>query len=487
MIAGGKCGTARGVLGSRTEVVRSISCVAVAAILGLAGLTKMSGAVPGNRAAESKNMRLLAHNDLNGHGDGGEGMAIQQRPDGHRILYIAHEGEQTCLSILDITDPVHPALLNQIPSPAPGLTRCNSLGLSGNVLAVANQTKNPGDPAGMWVLDVSDLGRVRRARTLKDLELSFFNTAGPHSRGVHWLWFTDGQFAHLSTGMPGSNPSNAKDDQFYVVVDLRDPRHPREVGRWWLPGTQKGDACLPGCLPVRHPIDDGYRAHNIEVFPERPDRAYIGYMDGGLIILDISSLEAVRAGRANTFTPKLVSRLRFSPPFPAWTHTVQPFFGTGVTRGLAVVADEAVLDKCADAPKLDWLVNIRAETNPVIVGTAPLPGNAADLCKRGGRFGSHNVHPNLPGAAYRHLRNTFVASWFNGGVRIYRLNDAGVSNAPPQIKEIGFFIPAAPAANPTHTIQINDAIVDEKGFIYAIDRSTGGLYVLEYTGAEPLD
>ena len=438
-------------------------------------------------ATEQQNMRLIAHNDLNGNGDGGEGMAIQQRADGRRILYIAHEGEKTCLSIVDITNPRHPVLLNQLPSPAPGLTRCNSLGLSGNVLAVANQTKHAGDPAGMWVLDVSDLEHVEKARTMKDLALSFFDTSGPHSRGVHWLWFTDGEFAHLSTGMRDSNPSNPKDDQFYVIVDLRDPRHPREVARWWLPGTQKGDACLPACLPVRHPIDDGYRAHNVEVFSDRADRAYMGYMDGGQIILDISSLAAVRARATSTFSPKLVSRLRFSPPFPAWTHTVQPLFGAGFTRGLAIVADEAVLDECADAPKLDWLVDIRAETNPVIIGTAPLPQNAAAFCARGGRFGSHNIHPNLPGPTYAHLRNTFVASWFNAGVRIYRLIDAGVPNAPPRIEEIGFFVPPAPAANPTHTIQINDAIVDERGVIYAIDRSSGGLYVLEYTGTEPLD
>ena len=45
------------------------------------------------------------------------------------------------------------------------MTRCNSLGLSGNVLAVANQTLKVGQkPAGMWLLDVSDLERVKRAR-----------------------------------------------------------------------------------------------------------------------------------------------------------------------------------------------------------------------------------------------------------------------------------------------------------------------------------
>ncbi|HWY53718.1 MAG TPA: hypothetical protein VNZ03_04605 [Terriglobales bacterium] len=435
-------------------------------------------------SAEQKNMVLVGHNDLNSHGDGGEGLVIQQRSDGRRILYIAHEGEKTCLSIVDVTHPEAPVVLNQLPSPAPEVTRCNSLGLSGNVLAVADQTMKPGQsPAGMWVLDVSDLARIQKARSMQDLALSFFDTSGPNSRGVHWLWFVDGEFAHLSSGTGDSNPSNPKDDQFYLVVDLRDPQHPHEVGRWWLPGTQKNDGCLPDCLPKRHSIDDGYRAHNMQVYPDRPDRAYMGYMDGGQIILDIAGLAEVRAGRAKSFSPRLVSRLQFSPPYPAWTHTVQPLFG----RGLATVSDEAVKDKCGDAPKLVWLVDIREETNPVIIGTAPLPENAGDFCARGGRFGAHNLHPNLPTSTSAQLKNTFVGSFFNAGVRIYRLMDVPVPNAPPRIREIGFFVPPAPSGNPTHTIQINHAIVDEKGLIYATDRISGGIYILKYTGSDPLD
>src|SRR5215472_6228010 len=391
---------------------------------------------------------------------------------------------ETCVSILDVTNPKSPVLLNQLPSAGPGVARCNSLGLSGNLLVIANQVNAAGrEPAGVWLLDVSDIDRVKQAKSLQDLTLSFFDTHGKNSRGVHWLWFVDGEFVHLSTGSADSSPTNPSDDQFYMVVDVRDRKNPREVGRWWLPGTQVGDDCLPDCLPDRHEIDDGYRAHNIEVFPERPDRAYIGYIDGGMIILDISGLAAVRAGRDQTFSPKLVSRLKFSPPYPAWTHTVQPLF----KRGLATVSDEAVREKCGDAPKLVWLVDIRDEANPVIIGTAPLPQNAGDLCNLGGRFGAHNLHPNLPTATSMRFKNTFVGTFFNGGVRIYRLVDVPVPNAPPQIKEIGFFIPPAPFANPTHDSQINHALVDERGLIYATDRISGGLYILKYTGQEPLD
>jgi hypothetical protein len=450
-----------------------------------------SPSVPGRGvSAEASNLRLVSQHTLDGAGDGGEGLVIQQRPNGQRLLYLAHEGQRTCVSVLDVTRPAAPRLIVQLPSPGPGTTRCNSLGLVGNTLVVANQTLNKGEkPAGMWVLDVSDLARVERAKTMQDLALSFFDTSGPSSRGAHCLWFVDGEFVHLATGMPDFDPTNPLDDQIYVIVDLRDPKQPREVGRWWYPGTWQRDTCLPACLPVRNAkFDTGYRPHQTEVFPERPDRSYVSYIDGGAFTLDISGLADVRAGRAARFTPTVVNHVRFSPPFPAWTHTFQPIF----SRGVAIASDESTKDNCADSPKLVWLVDIRAESNPMVIGTAPLHADDGELCAVGGRFGAHNIHPNFPNATSANLKNTTVASWFNGGVRVYRLVDGpvGMPDAPARLEEIGYYIPArVPGATAGTTVpaQINHAIVDEHGLIYANDRSTGGLYILEYTGNVPLD
>jgi hypothetical protein len=452
---------------------------------GVLGLVITIFAMPARaqKAAEARDIVKLSQLNLNGNGDGGEGMALQAK-DGRRILYLAHEGRKTCLSVVDVTNPRAPAMIVQLASPGPTMTRCNSLGLSGGVLAVANQTLKAGEkPAGMWLLDVSDLEHVKRAHSLEDLKLAFFDASGPKSRGVHWLWFVDGEFAHLATGAVDFDATNPNDAQFYMVVDVRNPRAPREVGRWWMPGTRASDQCLPGCLPKRQRFDDGFRAHSIEIFPQRPDRAYVGYIDAGMLIFDISKLADVRAGRAQKFTPQLVSRLDYSPPFPAWCHTVQPLFG----RGLAVVSDEAVLDRCADSPKLIWLVDIHDETNPVIVGSAPPPDNVDALCKRGGRFGAHNLQPAFPGPLSAQLKNTFVGTFFNGGVRIYRLIDAALPGAPPQVKEIGYYIPAAPPGNTTGVSQLNHVFVDEKNLIYAADRISGGLYILQYTGKPPLD
>lgn len=428
--------------------------LAIGAILmGLAGAARGADWA---KPLEAKNMRIVGHSDLNGRGNGGEGLALHQYPDGRRVLFLAHETSPVCLSAVDVTNPAQPKVLTQVPTVTQDV-RCNSLALSGTTLIVAHQTAKVGLPdAGIRIYDVSDPANPK--------ELSFFDTSGPHSRGVHFVWFVDGQYAYLSTGAKDFVPTHKHDDQFLMVVDVRDPRNPREVGRWWLPGTRQGDAEPP--LPRLKKIDQGYRMHTLHISPERPDRAYAGWIDGGVIILNI-------ADRAQ---PKLVARRSWYPPEVGFTHTALPI----LDRGLLVMSEEAVQEKCKDWPKRIWMLDIREETNPHPFAVFPAPANLADLCTRGGRFGAHNLHVNRPVPFSRTLKQTVVGSFFNGGVRIYSIAD---SSRP---EEIGYLVPAAPPGNKTGTIQINDMYVDEKGLIYANDRLTGGLYILEYTGSIPL-
>jgi hypothetical protein len=277
----------------------------------------------------------------------------------------------------------------------------------------------------------------------------------------------DGRYAHLSTGYRDFEPKNPKDFQFYMIVDLEDPEHPREVGRWWLPGQRKGDPEPPLPRPPE-PFDVGYRPHHTLCWPRRPDRAYLGYMDGGVVILDISDKSC----------PRQVSRLDYHPPFPGFTHTVVPLFD----RGLLVVSDES-----ADVPGLDWfgwptynwIVDIRDETKPVIISTLPTPAGLAELHRTTDRIGAHNLHENEtePGAAS--LQNTAVATWLGAGLRIYDLRN------PFRPEEIGAFLPESPPGQSGS--RISDVFVDDRSLIYVGDRDRGGLYILEYTGDVPLD
>src|SRR4029453_15399877 len=183
---------------------------------------------------------------------------------------------------------------------------------------------------------------------------------------------------------PELKPRNPKDDQVYRIVDVSSPAKPRAVGRWHLPGTMEGDDAPP---PARLPanFDAGFRAHNPNVYPQRPDRCYLGYIDGGIMVLDIS--EPSR--------PKLVSRWSNSPPYNGFNHTVLPLF----ERGLLVVSDESVRDNGADWPKLVWI--LAAPAGGHLVSTPPLaasrehlpPAAAAGRCLQGTRRALRRAQP----------------------------------------------------------------------------------------------
>jgi hypothetical protein len=266
----------------------------------------------------------------------------------------------------------------------------------------------------------------------------------------------DGHYVHLSGGAADFTPRNQKDDQCYRIVDVRNPTRPHEVGRWWLPGTRDGDAEPP---PMRHPkFDTGFRAHNTNVYPRRPDRAWVGYLDGGAILLDISDVGH----------PRLITRWDYHPPFPGFTHTLLPLFD----RGLLVVSDESIVDAAADWPKLVWILDAREETNLVPISTCPLRSPKA-FARRGGRFGAHNLHENRPAPGSWVSETIIVGTFFNGGVRAFDLSN---SFRP---REVASYVPPIPRGSSKGAIQLNDVFVDERGVVYAVDRFTGGLYVLE--------
>ena len=396
-------------------------------------------------------MKLIGENLLNGFGNIGEGISLQAS-GGRRILWLAHESAPKNFTGVDVTDPHNPRVIVQTDLPH-RFVRSNSLEVCGDILAVGYEVSRRGDkPAGIELFDISCPEAPR--------SIGFFDCSGPSSRGVHQLWFVDGLIIHFSAGAEDWTPRNPFDDQFYRAIDVSNPSSPRELGRWWYPGTREGDEAP---APLRHPRafdagDAGYRAHNTNVYPERPDRAYLGYIDGGAIILDIADISQ----------PKMVGHWNPHPPFPGFTHTALPLFD----RDLIIVTAETVHPNAADWPKLVWTIDARREDNLVPISTFPLPA-VEDHAWRGGRYGAHNLHENRPGPAFR-SSELIIGTYFNGGIRAHDISN------PFQPREIAFFVPDAPAGSKVGAIQINDVFVDDRQIIYAADRFTGGLYILEF-------
>lgn len=396
----------------------------------------------------SRNMTLLAHHELGGFGGLGEGMGLQITKDGRRIMWLAHESAPKNFSGMDVTDPKNPRLIVQTDLPHMQL-RSNSLDVWGDILAVAYQTQTVGlKPAGVDLFDVSNPENPKL--------LSHFDCSGPFSRGVHALWFVDGKYIHMSSGSGDFEPTNPLDDQFYRILDVSDPTKPVEAGRWWYPGTRVGDKVPP---PPRHPeFDTGYRVHNSNVFPREPHRAYVGYIDGGAFVLDISDMKNIQ----------VISHWNHSPPLNGFIHTVLPLFD----RGLWIVSDECVRDDGLDWPKLVWVINSKDEKNPVSISTFPMPPVEV-FGKRGGRYGAHNLHENLPVPSSFYSDTIIIGTFFNGGIRVYDTTD------PYRVEEIAYFVPGAPKLSPIGSVQINDVYVDENAIVYGVDRFGGGLYILE--------
>jgi hypothetical protein len=293
---------------------------------------------------------------------------------------------------------------------------------------------------GLKVFDISKPAQPR--------EIAFLKMPG---KGVHRMTYWEPPLAYMS----GSDDGFI--DQFLVIVDLSEPTRPCEVGRWWFPGQHTGGGETPSWTPTQsHGGAPGAKRYALHHPLIRGDRAYCGYWDAGLVILDIADKRA----------PKLVSQLEFGSDVSTATHTALPVPG----RDVLVVTDEQLANDCSGMQTRVRVVDIADETKPRVLSEFPVP--EGDFCARGGRFGPHNVHEMRPGSLLN--ANEIYVTWFNAGLRVVDISDATLP------REIAYFVPDAPPGRPS--IQFNDLIVAADGLVYVTDRFAGGLYIVERTG-----
>jgi hypothetical protein len=387
--------------------------------------------------AEALNLRLVGHTDLNGHGD------CMHVNVANGFAYVAHMGESRVgTSVVDITDPRAPRVVAQLQTP-PG-THSHKVQVVDNILLV-NYEQNRLEQATSWQggLKVFDISQPDQPR-----EVAFLQMPG---KGVHRITYWQAPFAYMS----GSDAGYI--DQFLVIVDLSEPSKPQEVGRWWFPGQHTAGGETPSWTPSEgHGGQPGARRYALHHPLIRGDRAYCGWWDAGLVILDIS----------NRSKPRLVSHLEFGADVSTATHTALPVPG----RDLLVVTDEQLATDCQGMQTRVRVVDIADELQPRVISEFPVP--QGDFCSRGGRFGPHNLHEMRPGSLQD--SNDIYVTWFNAGIRVVNISD------PTKPREVAYFVPEAPPGR--SSIQFNDLLVDADGLIYVTDRFTGGLYILERTG-----
>jgi hypothetical protein len=403
---------------------------------------------------KARSMRPIGYSDLDGHG-GAFKLAIRHVGD-HWYLYMGHLWNHGW-SIVDVTDPKTPRFVKFIPGPENTWTI--QMELHDNFMLTALQSEAAiwgGDPEkpydeGVIIWDISD--------PLNPKQLSHWKTG---STGVHRIGYPGGKYANLAANMPGYR------GQILVFLDISEPAHPKEAGRWWLPG-QKGGETPTGPVGGFHgpALIDG-------------DKAYLGY-GPSVVVLDISDIAS----------PKLIGRLDFVPPFkPGITvHDVLPIPGKQL---LFVHSEGSGGDTSDSAPTcsgpldLDAMVDIKDPSKPRMISIFPVPEPPsgepyANFCDKGGRFGPHNTNLEYHLPDVEKQAALVYLTYFNAGLRIYNIKD------PRLPKEVGWFIPPTPPKRigplPAKLVnQTEDVLVDTRGNIYITDKQWG-LFVLRYTGS----
>ena len=363
----------------------------------------------------SKNIKRIGRTDLPGGG-------LVTVENGY--AYVGHIDPPCGTSIVDVRDAKNPKLVSQLEVPEG--VHSHKVRVSGDVMLVNYERfKAKKEPqTGLKVFDISNKSTPR--------EIAFFQTPG---KGVHRFTF-DGRYAYLSPTLDGYVGN------IVMILDLKDPTRPEEVGRWWMPGQWIGGGEQP-CWE-----GDAHRCHHPI---RRGDRLYVSYWHGGFVILDISEMSR----------PKLVSGLSWNPPYPAPTHTALPIPWKIMDRDILVVTDEDAQKRAPLPPAFLWIVDITDETHPVPISTYVLPPSPSSDPEF--KVGAHQPAEQL-------YDNILYVTWFSGGLRVLDITN------PYSPREVGYYVPQPGKGQ--KTVKSNDVFRSDNGLLYLTDRYDG-LEILE--------
>jgi hypothetical protein len=425
---------------------------------------------------------------------------VIQRQGDRYIAYIGHHGdikvnplngqtENNGTSIIDVTDPKKPKYLAHVPGETGKAEQGGAQMVrvcSGEQLPKADKIDKSGKFYMLRVFgnqahevwDVSDPAKP-----------ALLSVIGKGLKGTHKnFWECDTGIAYLVSGNP-----MWRTNRMTQIYDLSDPAKPVFIRDFGLIGQQPG-AAGPVPIQLHGPISTGPKGN----------RVFFGYGTNTDGVLQIVDREKLLSGPKEPTPENLlypqVARLDLPPMHGA--HTVFPMLNVDVPefeknllgrkRDFIVVTDEAIQKECLEGRQMVWFVDITTETKPFGVASWTVPEASGNFCARGGRFGTHSSNESYAPVYFKRLM--FFAH-FNAGVRVLDVRD------PFFPKEVAFYIPAMNAntvvlETPTgqamklpyteaanrRAIQTNNAEVDERGYIYIVDRANTGMHILELTG-----
>lgn len=440
---------------------------------------------------EQRNMRLVGQDDLQARS---AYQPVIQRQGDRWIVYVGHHGgsrlnpltgrtEPNGTSIVDVTDPSRPSYLHHIPG-APGEAEAGGASM---VRVCDGKALPKGNPDATYLL-----------RALGSLSHEIWDVSAPEQPkhvttvvqgldGTHKNWWEcDTGIAYL---VSDGRPAGWRTNRMTKIYDLSDPPQPRFIRDFGLPGQQPGAS---GTAPegLHGPIS--YKG-----------RVYIAYGTGAKGVLQIVDRDKLVKGdpqAAEPFAPTTenllypqIGRLDMSPDWGG--HTAFPVLGvqvphwagnaSGRARDFVLLVSESLRNECREVRQLTFMVDVTDPSKPFPVSTFEVPESPGRFCSRGGRFGPHSSNESFTPVYYGRL--VFLA-YFNAGVRAVDIRD------PFSPREAGFYIPAVTTRTGRRcvrvggpdrckvAIQTNNVEVDDRGYIYIVDRADTGMHILEPTG-----
>jgi hypothetical protein len=432
---------------------------------------------------EARNMRLVGYNDLQArsayqpviHRQGSRWIAYIGHHGGSRLNPLTGAQELNGTSILDVTDPGSPKYLYHIPGAKPAGAQMVRI-CDGKVL-----------PRG-------DRGKVYLLRSLGNIAHEVWDVTTPEKPviastvvkgllGTHKNWWEcDTGIAYLVSGVKGW-----RSRRMTQVFDLSDPGKPAFIRNFGRPGDEPG-AKGPVPMTLHGPISTGPQGNRI----------YFGYGTSRSGALQIVDREKLLNGPQEPTPQNLLYPQVSQLALPAFygAHTTLPLLGmpmkefsrdkVGATRDFVMIVNEQIQNECLEARQMVFFVDISDEARPLTVSNFNVPESPGGFCSRGGRFGAHASNENMPPM---YAKRVVFVTWFNAGVRALDIRD------PYRPREIAYYIPAitektdkrcvktADGGRCKVAIQSNNVEVDDRGYIYVVDRADTGVHILELTGS----
>ncbi|MCZ6751894.1 MAG: hypothetical protein O7E51_08710 [Acidobacteria bacterium] len=431
----------------------------------------------GGHGSEGENMRLVGVHDLQSR-SAYQPVILQQ---GNRwIAYVGlHEGdsfnpmtgavEPNGTMIVDVTDPRNPQALSHIPGKQ--ATTLRSGGAQMNracTIEGKSYLLRSFGSSGHELWNVTSPSEPRFLSKVVD---------GVESIHKNW-WECDTGIAYIISTDPDWRARGTK------IFDLSNPEAPVLIRGFGLIGQEPGSQMENVPTDIHGPI-------------VLDDRVYFGYGSSrGAIIQIVDRDKLLHGGAEPTPENLLYPQIGRIDMNPAWGgHTTFPVLGIeipdfkdnlyGRVRDFIVMASESTQNECQEFRHAVFFIDITDPTKPTPVSTFQVPESEGEFCQRGGRFGPHATNESFTPIYYKRI--VFV-SYFNAGVRALDIRD------PFHPTEIAHYIPATTANTDRRcvtiegeerckvAIQTNNVEVDDRGYIYIVDRANTGMHILELTG-----